>query len=63
MDTLKCESEIAIQWFANNFMEANPDKFQCMILGDNSVKSIKIKIQKYNATQVSNYWVLQLTRI
>ena len=26
IDTLKCESEIAIQWFANNFVEANNDE-------------------------------------
>ena len=33
VETLKAESKIAIDWFNNNLMEANPDKFQSMILG------------------------------
>ena len=33
IDTLKNESEIAVNWFSSNLMEANPNKFQCMVLG------------------------------
>ena len=31
-DVLTEESEIAIDWFYFNMMEANPDKFQAMLL-------------------------------
>ena len=41
-DILKSEPEIAIRWFANSVMETNPDKLQCMILCDSSVKSIEV---------------------
>ena len=32
LNVLKSETQIAIQWFENNLMEANPEKFQCMLL-------------------------------
>ena len=36
---LTCESKIAIKWFAENYMEANPGKFQCMLLSNNKNKN------------------------
>ncbi len=32
MEWLTHDSEVAIDWFHNNFMEANPSKFQFMLL-------------------------------
>ena len=43
---LEIESEVAIQWFKDNGMSANPDKFQAMIVNKcgrhNEFRSLKI---------------------
>ena len=36
---LTCESKIAIKWFAEHNMEANPGKFQCMLLSNSKNKN------------------------
>ena len=39
-EILKKESELAVKWFENNFMQANPDKFQYIVLSRRDVNVI-----------------------
>ena len=50
-DLLSAESSIAINWFANNFMEANSTKFQAMLLGKQDVENFHIDI---HGTRIQN---------
>ncbi|MCU7801407.1 MAG: reverse transcriptase family protein, partial [gamma proteobacterium symbiont of Lucinoma myriamae] len=47
IDTLQNESEILIEWFRINRMQANPDKFQAIAVG-------KKTFQKVSSFQISN---------
>ena len=38
LDILEKESEVAINWFKQNEMIVNPDKFQAMVLGRHKQK-------------------------
>ena len=44
-ETLKNESELAVNWFRNNKMAVNPDKFQLMLLQKSTKKVIQEKLQ------------------
>ena len=44
MCNLKHDSSICIQWYENNGMEANPDKFQFMVASSTSMTPIKFNI-------------------
>ena len=45
LDILEKESEVAINWFKQNEMIVNPDKFQAMVLGRHKQKeTINLKI-------------------
>ena len=46
--TLEKESESAIDWFRNNIMIANPDKFQAIIMNKRRENQIKHKLKIYN---------------
>jgi hypothetical protein len=35
---LKSDSQKRLEWFANNLMQANPDKFQALAIGKNTFK-------------------------
>ena len=49
LETLKKESESAVNWFRDNNMIVNPDKFQLMLLQKKSTKKvIQEKLQIYN---------------
>ena len=45
LETLKNESESAVNWFRNNNMIVNPDHFQLMLLQKSTRKVIKKKLQ------------------
>ena len=49
LETLKKESESAVNWLRDNNMILNPDKFQLMLLQKKSTKKvIQEKLQIYN---------------
>ena len=48
LKTLKSESEIAINWFKNNSMIVNPDKFQLMLLHKSSTQNSVQKLELAN---------------
>ena len=48
LNILEKESETAINWFKENEMIVNPDKFQTMILGKHNIKEINLKINETN---------------
>ena len=37
---LMSDSAIAVKWFKSNYMQANPDKFQALVLGSNKIKKL-----------------------
>ena len=45
LETLKNESESAVNWFRNNNMIVNPDKFQLILLQKSTKKVIQEKLQ------------------
>ena len=45
LETLKNESESAVNWFRNNKMIVNPDKFQLMLLQKSTKKVIQEELQ------------------
>ena len=45
LETLKNESELAVNWFRNNNMIVNPDNFQLMLLQKSTGKVIQKKLQ------------------
>ena len=45
LETLENESELAVNWFRNNNMILNPDKFQLMLLEISTKKVIQEKLQ------------------
>ena len=45
LETLKNESELAVNWFRNSNMIVNPDKFQLMLLQKSTKKVIQEKLQ------------------
>ena len=49
LSSLLIDCRIAVEWFSNNGMKANPNKFQFMILSPNSADDIEVKLDK-NAT-------------
>ena len=51
--TLEKESETAVEWFNQNKMTVNPDKFQAMLLekkNENNQSSFKINNQRIKTT-------------
>ena len=46
--TYEKESESAVDWFRNNNMIANPDKFQAIIMNKRRENQITHKLKKYN---------------
>ena len=44
LETLRNESESAVNWFRNNSMIVNPDKFQLMLLQKSTKKVIQEKV-------------------
>ena len=46
--TLEKESESAVDWFRNNNMIANPDKFQAIIMNKRRENQITHKLKIYN---------------
>ena len=48
LHTLKKESESAVDWFRNNNMIANPDKFQAIIMNKKRENPITHKLKIYN---------------
>ena len=48
IETLKNESESVVNWFRNNNMIVNPDKFQLMLLQKYTKKVIQEKLQINN---------------
>ena len=54
-ETLKNESDSAVNWFRNNNMIVNPDKFQLMLLQKSTKKVIQEKLQiDNNETESEN---------
>ena len=51
LQTLKSESEVAVAWFQENMMEANPSKFQALVLQNTgtpfTIGEITIKSEKH----------------
>ena len=45
LEILKNESESAVNWFRNNNMTVNPDKFQLILLQKSTKKVIQEKLQ------------------
>ena len=45
LETLKNESESAVNWFRNNNMIVKPDKFQLMLLQKSTKKVIQEELQ------------------
>ena len=53
MHTLEKETETAVEWFNQNKMTVNPDKFQAMLLekkNENNQSSFKINNQRIKTT-------------
>ena len=48
LETVKNESGLAVNWFRNNNMIVNPDKFQLMLLQKSTKKVIQEKLQIHN---------------
>ena len=48
LGTLEKESESAVDWFRNNNMIANPDKFQAIIMNKRRESHITHKLKIYN---------------
>ena len=46
--TLEKESESAVDWFRNNNIIANPDKFQAIVMNKRRKNQIKHKLKIYN---------------
>ena len=47
LSSLTSDLAIALEWFKNNMLVANPKKFQMMLLGHNVDQSIEIKINNF----------------
>lgn len=60
LSTLKCNAEQCTEWFSQNMMKANPDKFQFMILERNrhNNEARTIKINDITLSAVSDVKVL-----
>ena len=61
---LEKEPESAIDWFKNNSMIANPDKFQAVILSKNAI-DVTHKLRVYdNKIETSKHtnWELTITK-
>ena len=41
------DCSISVNWFTNNYMVVNPEKFQCMLLGRSQEDDIKVSIDGY----------------
>ena len=48
LHTLEKELESAVDWFENNNMIANPDKFQAIIMNKRRENQITYKLEIYN---------------
>ena len=46
LSNLLIDCRIAVEWFSNNGMKANPNKFQFMILSPNSADDIELKLDE-----------------
>ena len=46
LSNLLIDCKIAVEWFSNNGMKANPNKFQFMILSPNSADDIELKLDE-----------------
>ncbi len=53
MEALKHNSRIAIEWFHQNFMEANPSKFQFMLMKSFTNKELLPNFIDINEFRVS----------
>ena len=51
---LEADSNIAIDWFTENDMQANPEKFQFMTTGDSNVV---LTVKGATIGQGCNYWL------
>ena len=47
-DILMSDSAIAVKWFKSNYMQANPEKFQALVLGSNKIKKITLACENGN---------------
>ena len=43
---LEDDTNLAIKWFVNNSMDANPEKFQCTVLGKDKNECFSINVQE-----------------
>ena len=58
---LELDAEIAITWFNNNSMIANPTKFQFMIIGDRSNSIIEILVDNQTIQNSNTVKLLGVT--
>ena len=60
-NTLEVDTNSAIDWFINNYMDANPHKFQSIVLGRKRDMSFSISVQENLIVPTDNIKVLGVT--
>ena len=60
-NTLEVDTNSAIDWFINNYMDANPHKFQSIVLGRKRDISFSISVQENLIVPTDNIKVLGVT--
>jgi hypothetical protein len=56
--SLESDSEVALCWFDDNYMNANADKFKCIALDRNGSVDLSISVQGINISSSNNIKVL-----
>ena len=60
-NTLEVDTNSAIDWFVNNYMDANPHKFQSIVLGGKRETSFSVSVQENLILPTDNIRVLGVT--
>jgi hypothetical protein len=60
-DTIEKDIGTATTWFQDNHMDANPEKFQCILLGGEGKHSVSLSFKQKQITSTNNIKVLGVT--
>ena len=58
VNIIENDSTAACEWFSNNYMSANPEKFQCMLMGEAREDSFSFKIERKQLHPVKQVKIL-----
>ena len=60
-DNLSSDAHSAVLWYKENYLDANPEKFQCMFMNRNGVIDANLSINDVNVESTDSIKVLGVT--